>query len=220
MNEHKVIVDTDADRNHDGNIDFEDLPPETRDAPPVGEQRVRYDDEVEDDRSNIRRLKALKAQDVLDERARRRKEAEADAIIEEERQYQRDANPSTGRRIYNLMESGYNSLQRQRPAPQRRTKGKRSTPLAFTGAHDPEPFISRGKRERLRQALPQPRQAPAPSGDRLKMFSMSVMGGQGITVNSPAPKLGNDDQLKSFTAGLLGGTGKKRDKKKPIFKLI
>jgi len=95
------------DRNNDGRVDFQDIPDNQHvdptsnaadtiehadDGTPfddVNTTRVPYDAPVIDERDKIRKLKRMKAEDILEERARRREEAENQKIIDEEAQFQR-----------------------------------------------------------------------------------------------------------------------------------
>jgi hypothetical protein len=110
------------DRDSDGDVDFQDLP--DYDA-----ATERIFAPVEDDRAEIRRLKSLKAQDILEERRRQREEIAADAILKEaERERALAARSSARKMIDNAAESIADKIRNihlPAPAPER-TRVRRS----------------------------------------------------------------------------------------------
>ena len=85
-----------GDRDRDGDIDYQDLPPDYRrdmsdpTQTDYDEARERIYAKDPDSRDNVRELKRLRAQDALYERKLRREEAEYDRVIAEQDAYDRD----------------------------------------------------------------------------------------------------------------------------------
>jgi hypothetical protein len=194
----QIISHSSYDVDGDGDIDLDDAR--------LASKRIDdgYKEPVEDDRSNLRELKRLKAQDAIEEKLRREQEEENDRILEAERQYQREANKSGFRKkLEGGMDkvSGYIKEQRQQPAPQAprapRRKGSTRAP-ARTPTRKPVNYNEPSRRH-------QPAATRTPTENRfsnmsmgLKGFSAGVLGGG----SGQSGSLRQADPLLNFTSGL------------------